>query len=158
MIKLTLLISFFFPFPLPPLLAENPSTLPLSQLIADQQGESQPTPTSSPEPPITPKQNGIDIHQATVSYETTFIKTLIVLVALLLLVILTVWMFKKISHGRMRSFNFHKTIKVIEKRPLSPKSMLYLVEVAGKQVLIAESQFEVRKITTIDWTAVDKDL
>jgi flagellar protein FliO/FliZ len=98
------------------------------------------------------------MHKATESYETAFIKTIVVLVGLLALIILTVWMFKKISHGRLRSFNSLKSVKVLEKRPLSPKSMLYLIEVSGKQVLIAESQLEVRAITSLDWLGADKDL
>lgn len=99
-----------------------------------------------------------DMHKATESYETAFIKTIVVLVGLLVLIILTIWMFKKISHGRLRSFNVLKSVKVLEKRPLSPKSMLYLIEVSGKQVLIAESQLEVRTLTSLDWMGTDKDL
>lgn len=93
----------------------------------------------------------------TESYEGAFFKTILVLVGLLILVVLTIWMFKKISNGRFRSFNYLKTIKVIEKRPLSPKSMLYLVEVAGKQILISESQLEVRTLSTLDYLG-EKDL
>lgn len=99
-----------------------------------------------------------DVQKATESYETAFIKTIVVLVGLLILVILTVWMFRKISHGRLRGMNVLKSVKILEKRPLSPKSMLYLIEVGGKQVLIAESQLEVRNVATIDWLASDKDL
>jgi len=99
-----------------------------------------------------------DMKKATESYETAFIKTIVVLVGLLVLVILTVWMFKKISHGRLRSFNYMKSIKILEKRPLSPKSMLYLIEVGGKQVLIAESQLHVKNVASLDWLGSDKDL
>jgi flagellar protein FliO/FliZ len=99
-----------------------------------------------------------DTHKATESYETAFIKTIVVLVGLLVLVILTVWMFKRISNGRIRTFNYLKSVKILEKRPLSPKSMLYLIEVSGKQVLIAESQLEVRTVATLDWLGSDKDL
>lgn len=94
---------------------------------------------------------------ATESYEGAFFKTILVLVGLLVLVVLTIWMFKKISSGRFRSFNYMKTIKVIEKRPLSPKSMLYLIEVAGKQILISESQLDVRTLSTLDYLG-EKDL
>lgn len=104
----------------------------------------------------TPKDSALK--NATDSYETAFVKTIVVLVGLLVLIILTVWMFKKISRGRLRSFNYTKSIKVIEKRPLSPKSMLYLIEVGGRQVLIAESQFNVKEITTLDWIGSEKDL
>ncbi|MCP5504447.1 MAG: flagellar biosynthetic protein FliO [Chlamydiales bacterium] len=99
-----------------------------------------------------------EVHKATESYETAFIKTIVVLVGLLVLVILTVWMFRKISHGRLRGMNVLKSVKILEKRALSPKSMLYLIEVGGKQVLIAESQLEVRNVATLDWLGSDKDL
>ena len=105
-----------------------------------------------------PDEDDSSIQKATESVETAFIKTIVVLVGLLILVILTVWMFKKISHGRLRSFNYMKSIKILEKRPLSPKSMLYLVEVGGKQVLLAESQLQVKSVATLDWLTADKDL
>ncbi|MGE0197484.1 MAG: flagellar biosynthetic protein FliO [Simkaniaceae bacterium] len=109
--------------------------------------------------PATQEEHPLDVHKATESYETAFIKTIVVLVGLLVLILLTVWMFKKISKGRFRSFNYLKSVKILEKRPLSPKSMLYLIEVGGKQVLIAESQFEVRTVATLDWVDGDnKDL
>lgn len=104
------------------------------------------------------KPSSVDMHKTTESYETAFIKTIVVLVGLLVLIILTVWMFKKISRGRLRNFNYLKSVKVLEKRPLSPKTMLYLIEVGGKQVLLAESQFEVRNVANLDWLGDDKDL
>lgn len=120
-------------------------------------------PAKKTEPPVVEqtepaKTEESAVHKATESYENAFIKTIVVLVGLVVLIILTVWMFKKVSNGRFKSFNYHKSIKVLEKRPLSPKSMLYLVDVRGKEVLIAESQFEVRAITTLDWVEENKDL
>ena len=105
-----------------------------------------------------PDEDDNSIQKATESVETAFIKTIVVLVGLLILVVLTVWMFKKISHGRLRSFNYMKSIKILEKRPLSPKSMLYLIEIGGKQVLLAESQLQVKNVATLDWLETDKDL
>ena len=67
-------------------------------------------------------------------------------------------MLRKMSYGRLRGINALKSIKILEKRPLSSKSILYLIEVGGKQVLIAESQLAVRTITTLDWLGSDKDL
>ena len=104
------------------------------------------------------KKPSVNLQKTTESYETAFIKTIVVLVGLLVLILLTVWMFKKLSRGRLRSFNYLKSVKILEKRPLSPKSMLYLIEVGGKQVLISESQFEVRPITTLDYLSTEKDL
>ena len=120
------------------------------QKVEDSKGEMPPTEVE--------KKTAVDMQKTTESYETAFIKTIVVLVGLLVLILLTVWMFKKLSRGRLRSFNYHKSVKILEKRPLSPKSMLYLIEVGGKQVLISESQFEVRTITTLDYLSTEKDL
>lgn len=92
------------------------------------------------------------------AYENAFIKTILVLIGLLALVILTIWMFRKMSHSRVKQMNHLRTIKVIEKRPLSPKSMLYLIEVSGKQILLSESQLEVRSITSLDYSIPEKTL
>ncbi|MEC8306278.1 MAG: flagellar biosynthetic protein FliO [Chlamydiota bacterium] len=92
------------------------------------------------------------------SYGRLAIKMGIVLTALLLLGGITIWLVRKIGNDRMKTFNHLKSIKIVERRPLSAKSMLYLVEVGGKQVLLAESQLEVRRITSIDWLQEGKDL
>ena len=132
------------------------------ELIADTEQDKKATHQQETPPPVQEADEKPELpsqmHKATESYETAFIKTIVVLVGLLVLVILTVWMFKKISHGRVRGLNYMKSVKILEKRPLSPKSMLYLVEVSGKQVLIAESQLEVRNVATVDWLEGDKDL
>lgn len=162
-----LLILFFTP-----LLAEESLAPPMeAELIADasqkkdkesidreEEASSKEVNEIKPRPSEEFNKPSPEVHKATESYETAFIKTIIVLVGLLVLVILTVWMFRKISHGRLRGMNVLKTVKILEKRPLSPKSMLYLIEVGGKQVLISESQLEVRSITTLDWLGTDKNL
>ena len=83
---------------------------------------------------------------ATESYEYAFLKMLAMLGLLVLLLGVTFWLFRRISSGRLKQSNQSRMIKIVERRALSPKSMLYVVEFAGKQVLIAESQLEVRKI------------
>ncbi len=39
-----------------------------------------------------------------------------------------------------------QSIQILEKRMISPKTMLYLIEAEGKQILIAESQLEVKRL------------
>lgn len=156
-------IVVFFLTMLPPLLSkETGDKFPIEmELLADAPKPSSPPNEKKEEAPPLEKMEEeapVSVHHATESYETAFIKTIVVLVGLLVLVILTIWMFRKISHGRFRGMNMMKSIKVLEKRPLSPKSMLYLIEVSGKQVLLAESQLEVRNIATLDYLGSDKDL
>ena len=84
------------------------------------------------------------------SYESVLFKTIFSLLAIVILMILTVWVFKRFSHGRLKQINSLKMIKILEKRPISPKSMLYLLEVGNEKILISESQIEVNKISKLN--------
>lgn len=110
------------------------------------------------EPSLDTWKNQNGMKGSTQSYEMAFIKTITILIGLIALIFLTIWMFKKISHGRLQTFNSMKSIKILEKRPLSPKSILYLIEFKGKIVLIAESQINIKSLTSFDLMNSDKDL
>lgn len=98
-----------------------------------------------------------DSMDAPITYKGAFIKMMLTLLALIALIVISVWMLRRISRGRMKQMNFGRTIKVLERRPLSAKSILYLIEVSGKKVLISESQLEIQTITTADHLPVDED-
>lgn len=83
-------------------------------------------------------------------YESAFLKMFLTLIALIVAIFFTIWALKRLSQGRLHSLNGNRTIKIIERRALSPKTVLYLVEVAGKQAMIAESQLEVKRILTFE--------
>lgn len=87
---------------------------------------------------------------APVTYKGAFTKMMLTLLGLIILIVISVWLLRRISHGRMKQMNYGRDIKILERRPLSAKSILYLVEISGKKVVIAESQIEVRAITTAD--------
>jgi flagellar biogenesis protein FliO len=112
-------------------------------------------PQLPPSPPVIAPP-GLDTHpesspaQMTASYEGAFIKMILTLGGLVLVVFLTIWVLRRLGQGRFRSLGANRAIQIIEKRALSPKSILYIVEVGSKQILIVESQFEVRKLTTLD--------
>ncbi len=88
--------------------------------------------------------------EMTTSYESAFIRMIVTLVGLIALVFLTVWLLKRLGSGRLGKFASSRSIKILEKRALSPKSVLYLVEVGDKQVLVSESQFEVRSLAVLE--------
>jgi hypothetical protein len=102
-----------------PLFADGESTLPLPQ---DQ-------------PPL-PVED----------YGAAFFKMIMMLLSILVLVILTVWVIKRWGHGRLGRFKDKQSIHILEKRILSPKTALYLIEIEGSQLLVAESQLEVRPL------------
>lgn len=83
-------------------------------------------------------------------YQTTFWKMILILFALIGLMIISVWLFKRISKVKITQANAYKTIKILEKRVLSPKSMLYIIEVDGKKIILSESHLEVKKIKDLD--------
>jgi flagellar protein FliO/FliZ len=125
--------------------------------------ETPPSPTppspvkkSEPSQPIRPEMEpkwGEPITEEVVappSYEGAFMKMLLTLLALLVLIFLTFWLFRRMSHGRFKAMNFNRDIKILERRPLSVKSILYLIEVKGKTLLVAESQLEVRPLTVVE--------
>lgn len=88
--------------------------------------------------------------EAPANYKGAFVKMMLTLLALVVLIVISVWLLRRISHGRIKQMNYGRSIKVLERRPLSAKSVLYLVEISGKKVVVAESQLEVRAITTAD--------
>ena len=86
---------------------------------------------------------------ATESYQWALAKIVGSLGLILAFVFFTLWMVRRLSHGRWQQGNQHRSIKILERRPLSPKTMLYLIEMNGEQVVVSESQLEVRVLSTL---------
>lgn len=114
-------------------------SLSLASLIADE------------EVPSLDNASSASLVESTASYEDMFLKTILALVGLLLIVFIGIMVIRKLSSSRTKHMNLLKSVKVLERRPISPKSILYLIEVAGRKILISESQFEVRPIANLDW-------
>ncbi len=114
--------------------------------------EDVPTPTPSPATAQTQEVAPVqpEMLPETPSYEHAFFKMILSLVGLLVLVFLTFWALKRLSQGRMRFMNQNVTVKILEKRSLSSKTLLYVVEIGGKKMLVSESQLEVRVLTPIE--------
>ena len=98
-----------------------------------------------PEPLVTPSP--LDMGP---NYEGAFLKMFLVLIALIVGIFITVWILKKLSQGRWASGNSNRAIKIIEKRPLSQKTMLYIIDVDGQQSVIAESQLEIKHLMNLE--------
>lgn len=87
--------------------------------------------------------------EMTTSYEGAFIRMLVTLLGLVALVFATFWILRRMGKGKF-SLGSGRSINILEKRALSPKTMLYLVEMENKKVLISESQLEVRALTSLE--------
>jgi flagellar biogenesis protein FliO len=66
------------------------------------------------------------------------------------LILIAAWFLKRLVNTRLEQANTQSAIKIIERRTLSPKSMLYLFEVGGKTIFAAESQNGVTRLAELD--------
>jgi len=117
-----------------------------------------PTPAAPPLAPIVPMHSEPTVPEVAIpEYQGAFIKMFLTLIGLVVAIFFTVWALKRLSRGRLHQMNSTRSIKILERRPLSAKTILYLVEVAGKQAMIAESQLEVKRILVFeDFTESEK--
>ncbi len=89
------------------------------------------------------------------SYAPNGMKIVLTLFGLVAFLIIAAWALRKLTASRMGIFSSSKGIKILERKAISPKSALYIVEVEGKKILIAESQLEVRALTTLEKPETD---
>ena len=75
-----------------------------------------------------------------------FVKMLLTFIAIIALLWGTYWFLRRLIQQRLQKGTGEQTIQILERRALSPTTMLYLVEVDHKKILLAESQLEVRAI------------
>lgn len=85
-----------------------------------------------------------------------FIKMLMTFAALILLLLGTYWVIRRFFQQRMLKGGSHQEIHILEKKMLSPKTILYLVEVENKKILVAESHLEIKRIESFDLKIEDK--
>jgi flagellar biogenesis protein FliO len=88
-------------------------------------------PFSQEEPP----RNIVDEPQ----FLSEFFYMLLMLGMLIGAMFLASWFLKRMANARFESLNSLSNIRIIEKRNLSHKTTLYLIESEGRSILIAES-------------------
>ncbi len=74
------------------------------------------------------------------NYWQQFFRMMLILGLILGGVLIIAWFLKGYLNRRVKQVNQQNRIKVLERRNLSQKSMLYLIEVGGKQLVISDSQ------------------
>lgn len=73
------------------------------------------------------------------NYWQEFFRMMLILGMILGSVLVIAWFLKGFLNKRIKQVNQQNQIKVLERRNLSQKSMLYLIELAGKKMLIGDS-------------------
>lgn len=81
-------------------------------------------------------------------YGAALVKMVLSLIALIILLGFSFWFLRRLVQNKVNRGSKIAAIQIIEKKMISPKSMLYLVEVEGQKVLLAESQLEIRRLQT----------
>lgn len=113
-------------------------------------------PIDPPAHTLIPETQIPSLEEATDSYKSTFSKMLGSLVMLVAVLVATMWILKRINRGKFR-FGNSQHISIVEKRALSPKTVLYCLKIGGKEILISESQLEVRALTTLEETTLSQE-
>lgn len=75
-----------------------------------------------------------------------FTKMLFTFVVLIALLFATYWFIRRLIQQRLQKGVGAPSIQILEKRMISAKTTLYLVEVENKKVLLAESHLEVKRL------------
>ena len=85
----------------------------------------------------------------TTDYGWAAIKMLLTLIVLVALFGATLWFLRRLIRQRLERGTGIQAIRVLEKKMISPKTMLYVLEIEGKRLVVAESQLEVRQLTIL---------
>ena len=68
-----------------------------------------------------------------------FIKMLLTLASVITILLLVSYLLKKFMNTRIQQINESSLIKILERRTMSPKSSVYILDIKGRQVAIVES-------------------
>ena len=88
----------------------------------------------------------------------TLMKMLISMGALAALLFATYWFLKKLIQNRLQKGVGEPAIAILEKRMVSAKTMLYLIEVEGKKILFAESHLEIKALGSFPGEEVREEI
>ena len=82
-------------------------------------------------------------------YAAQFLKMILSLGALFALLFVGMWMMRRFYRGKQAWANQRSAIKIIERRPLTAKASLYVVEVEGRSLLIGLSPQGVHRVAEL---------
>jgi flagellar protein FliO/FliZ len=90
-----------------------------------------------------PEEEETPPHRQVIDVRKLFFKTLMMLIGLCALVVAGGYFLKRIAGGKLRAFTTDGSIQLIERKYLSPKTSLWLVEVKGQPIIVVDSQYGV---------------
>lgn len=78
-----------------------------------------------------------------------FVQMLITLFCLIVVILAFAWVFRRMMSSRLKTLNESNAIRILERRSLNPKCNLYLLDILGKGVVIAETPNGVQTVTDL---------
>lgn len=82
-------------------------------------------------------------------FMTEFLNMLTTLGLVIAVILTLTWFLKRMLNTRIQQINEQSDIKILERRALTPKSTVYLLEIKGKGFIIAESHNGITSLGTI---------
>lgn len=114
------------------------------------------------EPPLSPEfQHALSQNPEPLNNPSTgelyleFFKMIFMLGVIIAFLLLIMWFIKRMLSSRIEQLNTTSVIKILERRPITPKTALYIVEAFDKRLMIAESHNGVTLLS--DLTAMDNN-
>lgn len=86
--------------------------------------------------------------QETDRFLSQFVSMLATLGLIIALILFIAWFLKRMVNAKIEGENATSAIQILEKRNLSQRTTLYMIEVNGKGILVAESQNGVASLGT----------
>lgn len=86
---------------------------------------------------------------------SAFLKMFLSLLVLILLLIISYRFLKRFMQNRFQKGSSAASIQILEKKMISPKTMLYVIKIDRKKILVAESHLDVRRLESFE---IEKDL
>lgn len=83
-----------------------------------------------------------------------FIKMMVMLGVVIAFLLLIMWFLKRMFNTRIEQLNSTSLIKIVERRNLTPKTSLYVLEIGNKNYVIAESH---NGVTLVSQTRSNQD-
>lgn len=103
--------------------------------------------------PIQPDVSGPQA-QSVDRFFSEFLNMLVTLSLIIILILIAAWFLKRMLNTRMQQVNSTSPIKILERRALTPKTAVYLLDIHGKGFVIADSQNGVTNLGEISLDAV----
>lgn len=82
----------------------------------------------------------------------SFFRLALAFIGLLAALWLVIWLLRKMSGSKFGFFHNDSSLKVVEKKVLSPKTILYVVDFKGQKLLVSESsqQVKIKELQNMD--------